>query len=157
MSGKKVYLETSVIGYLTSRPSRDIIKLAKQELTRQWWDRSRATFELYVSGFVIGEIERGDARAARRRMELVADFPKISLNNDVEKIYERLIMEKAVPTKATTDAMHIALAVAHGMDYLLTWNCAHINNAAQKKKISKITEELGYTDTIIATPEELTR
>ncbi len=76
MDKKKVYLETSVISYLTARPSRDVVKLAKQELTRQWWDEGRAVYDCYVSDPIISEIRRGDPDAARKRLDIPNDSPK---------------------------------------------------------------------------------
>ncbi len=155
MTKKKVYLETSVISYLASRPSRDIVKLAKQELTRQWWRDSSAQYNLHVSSFVMEEIARGDTHAAQQRKDAVAGLPEITMSDEADELYEALLSAKAVPAGASADAMHIALAAVNGMDYLLTWNCAHINNAAHKKKIAKVVLKLGYTESTIATPEEL--
>ncbi len=155
MAKKKVYLESSVISYLTARPSRDIVKQAKQMLTRDWWQGSRMKYQIHVSGFVMEEIARGDSGAARLRQDAVAGFPEIMLTDEAEALYEGLLSAKAVPAEASADAMHIALAVVGGMDYLLTWNCAHINNAANKKKISAVLSRFGYTESVIATPEEL--
>ena len=155
MAKKKVYLETSVISYAASRPSRDIVKLAKQELTRQWWRDNSAQYDLHVSSFVLEEIARGDPRAAQQRMDVVAGLPEITMSNEADSLYEALLSAKAVPVEASADAMHIALAVVNGMEYLLTWNCAHINNAAHKKKIANVAAKFGYTESTIATPEEL--
>ena len=146
MAKKKVYLESSVISYLTARPSRDVIKLAKQELTRQWWRDNRMKYDIHVSGFVMEEIARGDSQAARDRMDIVAGLPEITLSDAAAELYESLLAAKAVPAGAAADAMHIALAVVGGMDYLLTWNCAHINNAAHKKKIAAVALRFGYKD-----------
>jgi hypothetical protein len=157
MSGKKVYLESSVISYLTVRPSRDVIKIAKQELMRQWWKSYKAKYDLHVSSFVMAEISHGDVQAVRQRLDVVEGLPEITLTDAAVELYEMLLAAKAVPASAMVDAMHIALAVANGMDYLLTWNCTHINNAAHKKKIATVVSHLGYTETVLTTPEELTR
>ncbi len=77
MGRQKVYLETSVISYLTARPSRDVIKLAKQELTRQWWDKNRSAYDLFVSTPVRDEARKGDKEAAQRRMEVMANLPEL--------------------------------------------------------------------------------
>ena len=142
---------------MTARPSRDVVKLAKQELTREWWNNFRTRYDLHVSGFVIAEISRGDARAARQRLDVVAGLPEIRLTNAAEELFEMLMAAKAAPESATVDVMHIALAAANSMDYLLTWNCTHINNAAHKKKIAAVVSRMGFTETVLTTPEELTR
>ncbi len=158
MPKKKIYLETSVISYLTARSSRDVVKLARQELTREWWHSNRMKYELHISSFVMEEISRGDRQAACQRLDVVADLPEIMMTDEAANLYEGLLAAKAVPIEAAADAMHIAFAVVSGMDYLLTWNCAHINNAANKKKILTVAHRFGYTENdvaTIATPEEL--
>lgn len=59
----KTYVETSVISYLTARPSRDHIAAAHQQLTRDWWSK-RARFDIYVSELVVQKASRGDAVTA---------------------------------------------------------------------------------------------
>ena len=73
----KVYIETTVVSYLTALPSRDIVQAAHQQLTREWWDR-RDRFELFVSQVVLAECGRGDAGAAARRLEILAGLPVLA-------------------------------------------------------------------------------
>ncbi len=157
MTKQKIYLETSVISYLTARPSRDVVKLAKQELTREWWNACKGHFSLYVSRPVIEEISAGNPEAARLRVEAVSDFPELVVTNKVNALYRQLLSANIVPEKAPLDALHIAIAAVHGMTYLMTWNCSHINNAANKPKIMKIVERAGYVAATLTTPEELWR
>ena len=158
MATKKetVYIETSVISFLAARPTRDVVKLAKQEITREWWQRRRARFNLYISAAVVAEIKRGDAEAAKQRLTIIRGLPELDINDEVTYLYERLIADRAVPATAVADALHIAVAAVHGITYLLTWNCAHINNAIQKPKIRAAIVRAGYEEPIMATPEELT-
>lgn len=157
MTRQKVYLETSVISYLAARPSRDVVKLAKQELTLEWWRQHRKYFELYVSAFVLDEIGVGDPEAAKQRLDLVADLPVLAVNAEIITFYEYLLSAKIVPAKAAPDAFHIAMAAYHGMAYLLTWNFKHINNAAMRGKIAAAVNAAGYTEAVTVTPEELRR
>lgn len=155
MPKEKVYLETSVISYLTARPCRDIVKLAKQQLTREWWETRRGDFELFVSRPVRAEIQDGDPEAARLRMESVAGLQEIVVTDKAAALTKKLLSSGAVPLIAAVDASHIAVSAVHGIAYLLTWNCAHINNPATKGKIAEIIAEAGYTNVEIATPEQL--
>ncbi len=157
MAKPKVYLETSVISYLTARPSRDVVKLAKQELTREWWATSRHYFDLYVSIAVIEEIRRGDPEAAQLRMDAVAGITRLDTTGKVDALLDQLLSAKVVPKGVVLDAYHIAMAAVHDMAYLLTWNCKHINNATQKSKIAEILTKAGYAEVVLATPEELWR
>lgn len=68
---------------------------------------------------------------------------------------DRLIREGPLPPKAGADAMHIAIATVNGMDYLLTWNCTHLANAAFRSRIEQLCREQGYEPSVICTPQEL--
>src|SRR5687768_14830534 len=139
----KVYLETTITSYLTARPSRDLIKAAHQHITQEWW-RTRTRFDLYISQIVLGEVSAGDAEAARLRLELLADLPVLTAGAEASKLAQELIVQGSLPAKAAVDALHIAIAVVNGMDYLLTWNCAHIANAAMRHKIEAVCRQHGY-------------
>jgi predicted nucleic acid-binding protein len=152
---ENVYVETSVISFLAARPTRDVVKLAKQEVTHEWWQRHRPRFNLYISAAVFEEIKRGDAEAAKQRLLLIRGLPELDIDDEVIHLYERLVADKAIPATAAADALHIAVAAVHGITYLLTWNCTHINNAFQKPKIRAAIVRAGYEEPIMATPEEL--
>lgn len=150
-----VYLETSVISYLTSRPSRDMVIGARQQLTQEWWEKGRAGFELYVSESVIREISAGDEEAARQRLGIIKGVPILNVTGEVSVVVKALMRNKAVPAKAAEDALHIAFAAVNGMDYLLTWNCKHIANATIRTTIERTLREQNYQPPVICTPEEL--
>jgi len=125
-----------------------------QETTREWWER-RSDFELYISEFVIQEVSSGDFRAATDRLKSLDGIPEIEITEEVAVIAERLLLEASLPNKARVDALHIATAAIGGMDYLLTWNCAHIANPAFRFKIESVIRTFGYEPPIICTPQEL--
>lgn len=157
MAKEKVYLETSVISYLTAWPSRDVVTLAKQELTREWWNGSKRYFDVYVSDPVMDEIQGGDPDAARLRMAAVAGLPKLAADDEARTLGGRLISTGLVPKKAALDALHIAIAAVNGVGYLMTWNCTHINNAVNRQGIAALIAESGHAGVVIATPEDLRR
>jgi len=152
---KTVYVETSILSYLAARPSRDLLAAARQQVTREWWDAHRARFELFASPLIDQEARRGDPDAARRRVEALGDLPLLEIAEEVYDLAAALIAEGALPSSAGGDAMHIALAAVHGMDYLLTWNCRHIDNAEIKPMVRSICAARGYSCPEICTPEEL--
>ena len=84
----KVYLETSVISYLASWPSRDLIVAANQQLTQEWWQVRRQDFDLFISQLVIQEASAGDEGAAQRRLQVVADIPLLTLSEEVVNFEE---------------------------------------------------------------------
>lgn len=149
-----VYLETSIISYLASRPSRDLIVAAHQQITQDWWE-TRHEWELVISALVISESQAGDAEAAKRRLKYIQDLPILRLNDAVIDLAEKFLNGSALPPKAKDDALHIAIAVVYKVNYLLTWNCKHIANANKRPMIENICREAGYQPSIICTPEEL--
>ncbi|WP_295443356.1 type II toxin-antitoxin system VapC family toxin [uncultured Thiodictyon sp.] len=150
----KVYVETSIPSYLTAWRSRDIVIAGNQETTKEWWDR-RDDFELFISEFVIEESSGGAPEAAARRLEVLSGIPEIEISAEVELIAERLLLHASLPPKAKVDALHIAMAAIGGMDYRLTWNCAHIANPAFRVKIDAVIRSFGYEPPIICTPLEI--
>ena len=125
-----------------------------QEITREWWGR-RDHFELFVSEAVVDEARRGDAVVAARRQALLSGIPVLDLGVEVHDLADRLLRIRAVPAKALVDAVHIAVAAVNRIDYLLTWNCTHIANAAVRGKIEQACRAAGLQAPTICTPEEL--
>jgi len=148
-------VETTIISYLTALPSADLILAAHQQVTRDWWKR-RQRFDLFISQAVHREVAAGDAEAARLRLAAVDGIPVLAIGTDTLELAERFLLRKVIPAKAAVDAVHIAVAVVNGMDFLLTWNCAHIANAAIRGKIEHACRDAGFEPPIICTPEELT-
>jgi hypothetical protein len=151
----KAYLETTIASYLTARPSRDLITAANQQMTHDWWHDHRANFDLYVSQFVIEEASAGDPEAAKRRLAMLADLPQLDVTDAVQHLAQALLTHVPLPPNAQVDALHIAVATVHGMDYLVTWNCTHIANATLRHRIEAICRAEGYEPPIICTPQEL--
>ena len=152
---KPLYLETTVISYLAARPSADLVVAGHQLITRRWWESHRADFTIYVSEAVIEECAAGDPEAAARRLALLADLPVLMPSDDSTAIAKRLLLEGIVPAKAVMDAIHLGIAAAHGVEYLLTWNCTHIANAALRRRMEAVCRTMGWELPVICTPEEL--
>lgn len=151
----RVYLETTIVSYLTAWPSRDLVRAAHQQITREWWNDRRSEFDLFVSQFVITESSAGDPDAAAERLETLQDISVLETTEEAIVLAEGLIQQIPLPLTAAVDAVHIAMAVVHGMDYLLTWNCTHIANAVLLHRIEQTCRERGYVTPVICTPEQL--
>jgi predicted nucleic acid-binding protein len=152
----KLYLETSIVSYLTARPSHDLIRAAHQQITRDWWE-TRSTFDLYISQFVLDEAKAGDEEAAGRRLSALRDASLLELTPEAGRLAREILGQGGMPAKAYVDAVHVALTAVHGLDYLLTWNCSHIANAAMRGKIETICRSTGFEPPVICTPVELVR
>lgn len=151
----KVYIETSIPSYLTARLSNDLRVAANQNTTIEWWENRRPCFDLFISEFVATEAILGDSEVAEKRLETIADLPKLSITDAVKTLAKSLISEGAIPPKAEIDAYHIAVAAVNGVEYLLTWNCTHIANAIMRPKIEEVCRQQGFEPPIICTPQEL--
>lgn len=151
----KVYVETSVLSYLAARPSRDAVTAGRQVITRRWWERERAKYDLVVSEAVEAECGRGDPDSIRRRRELLQEVSLFPVHERILEVAKLLIVPGAIPENAGPDAVHIAAAAVEQCDYLLTWNFRHIANVPIRREVERILASHGYTKTIICTPEEL--
>lgn len=151
-----VYLETTIPSYLASRPSRDLVTAAHQEVTRDWWSSARETFDLFISEAVLEEIKAGDPGVAARRLHFVEGLSVLQLREDVRRLarlYEKLL---GLPEQARADVLHISFAVSYEIDYLVTWNCKHIANGQVIRRLLDVNQELKRLTPVIVTPEELT-
>jgi hypothetical protein len=152
----RVYLETSFVSYLTApRASRDPIAAAHQQITIEWWSRRRTDFELSVSQVVLDEARVGDPAASESRLEAITSLPRLQVSDSAVELARTILARGLLPPKAFPDALHIAIATVHQVDYLLTWNCKHIANVEILPRIAAVCGELGHTLPIICTPEEL--
>jgi len=150
-----VYVETTIPSYLTAEPSRDLVVAGRQQITHDWWRTAKERFELFVSEAVLREVRAGDQECAARRLQLIASLPVLSLTQEIRSLADWYRTELRLPQKAGTDALHIALAVFYEMDYLVTWNCAHIANGYILRALMKLNESLGRFTPILLTPQEL--
>lgn len=150
-----VYIETSLVGYLTARPSNNLILMANLEITRRWWEERRSQFTLYVSQVVLDEAAQGDPEMANKRLNILQDISVLELTESVQKLGLQFLTRSNLPPKASDDAIHIAAATVHRLDYLLTWNCKHIANAQIQRKLTEISLDFGYKLPTICTPYEL--
>lgn len=155
MADQLVYVETTIVSYLASRESRDTLLAAHQEITARWWRERGPLFALVVSELVYQEASAGDPVAAQKRLSLLSGLQVLAISEEAVRLADKLVAEGPIPRESDADALHIALAALAGVDYLLTWNCKHLANAALRFRIESLVEDNGYECPIICTPEEL--
>ncbi len=155
MEKKTVYIETSVLSYLTARPTGDLLAAAWQKITVDWWDTQRSRFDLYMSDVTIEETGKDNPEAGARRLEALSGIPILPITEAVAGLSKALLQGKALPVKALNDALHIAVSAVHGVDYLLTWNCRHLDNAETKPLVRNVCAMHEHRSPEICTPQEL--
>ena len=155
MKKQTVYIESSVISYLTSKPSRDLIIASNQQITTEWWMNARKKFNCVISDFVTQEVSKGDSNAASLRLNNIKDLKILAINNDINKLAIKYLKLLNIPEKSSIDAYHLALAIWYNVDFLMTWNCKHIANAINIKILTQynIANNMGMP--VICTPQEL--
>lgn len=150
-----LYVETTVPSYYISRDSRDVVVLAHQQITRLWWRTRLPDFRAYVSPAVLEEMREGDPEQAQKRLDVVGQFQILEAAESVERLTARYMTEFSLPGSAIRDAAHLAFACVYEMDFLVTWNCAHIANGEIIKRLTRINAVVGVATPTICTPEEL--
>ena len=152
---ESVYLETTFFSYLVSNPSRDLVVAAHQQTTYDWWASRRTHFDCFASPVVIQEAKAGDPTESRKRLEILDKLQLLDATNEAENLAAAILNSGILPSKATLDAAHVALATVHRIDFLLTWNCRHLANAHIMRQLSRFCTGQGYELPVICTPEEL--
>ena len=152
---QKVYIETSVFSFLTARKTKNLLTAAWQSITIEWWDKRRKNFDLYISELVYEEAKRGDQDAAQRRILEMHGLPYLKITDEVISLAKKLIQQEILPSKASDDALHLAISSVHNVDFLLTWNFRHLDNAEIKPKVRYLLNNVGYSMPEICTPQEL--
>lgn len=150
-----VYIETTIISYLMARPANDLILAAKMTATRDWWEQRRDDFDLFISETVYTEIAAGDPQAARLRLDAISEIPRLTVSQDARQLAKELLIGIPLPAQAATDALHLAVAAVNGLDFLLTWNCRHLANAALRWRIEYLCHQATFQPPMICTPLEL--
>jgi len=151
----KVYLETTIPSLLVARPSPMLRVANDQQMTREWWETRRGEFQLFVSELVLQESARGDRALAAQRRVIIAPCRVLEATDAARSLTVELLASGLIPAKAAADAVHIAVAAVHGMDFLLTWNCRHIANAMTVDCIRELCGRQGFPAPVICTPYEL--
>lgn len=152
-----VYIESTIPSYLTAHRSQQEPMASHQQSTRDWWDRERVRFRLYSSIAVRAEISKGDATAAARRLKVMVGIPELEVTAEVPPLADSIVQLLQRPPRAQMDATHVAFAIVHRMDYLLTWNCTHLANASLQKTLFEYCTYHHLHMPVICTPELLTK
>ena len=152
---KTIYIETTVVSYYTGRVSRDLRLAGHQEATRELWPRFASEFKTYISALVREEAARGDPEQARERLQAIEQFVMLDVDEEARALTQQILSGKAIPEEYPEDALHIAIAAVNGIQILVTWNFAHLNNPFTRMMVRQVVENAGYECPEICSPDEL--
>ena len=128
--------------------------IARRDWTRQWWSMLDQ-YEVFTSGAVRYELQRGEYPGKEEALLLLSDIPDLEVVDIIEDIVKAYVQHHLMPVNPLGDAMHLALASYHGCDYLLTWNCRNIANPNKFAHIRIINTMLGLSIPELVTPYQL--
>jgi predicted nucleic acid-binding protein len=155
MDKPTLYIETSIVSYLASRPSRDPVTARNQQLTHAWWNTRRQDYALFTSPTVLEEAAAGDPVMAHARLALLANVERLPRHAEVSLLSNAIYRITSLPPHARTDALHIAFAAAFGMSHLLTWDSKHIANPALRPRLERACGLRGFDLPVLCTPKSL--
>jgi predicted nucleic acid-binding protein len=147
---QSLYLETSVIGaYLDNgEPFR-------RDLTIRWWEHELLEYRAVVSPLVTRELERVPAPHGLSCLNLIASLEQVELTEEASILAEGYISRGIFHRKYIADALHVAIASYHKIDYLVTWNFGHLANVRRQARIRLFNTAAGFFVPMIVTPEFL--
>ena len=149
-----VYIETSVPSAYVSHRT-DASSVHRRESTRDWWHQQLDSYEVWASDNVLAELYRGDWPGQAEAISLVGPLSRLVIDDEVLAVAARYVEEQLVPRDIGGDATHLAVACAHEVDFLLTWNIRHLANPNKKEHLTRINRRLGLLTPDIVTPEML--
>jgi predicted nucleic acid-binding protein len=144
MKKPTVYLDTSVISAYWYQRS-DVSMLARRLRTRDWWKLERRYFQVMASTFVEIELRAGSFPKQSECLKTVRRIRYLPVSNAIDEWVEELLSQSIVPSTKETDAAHLAICCVHEIDYLLTWNYAHLANPVVQAKLEKMCADLRIT------------
>jgi len=150
-----IYVETSIFDMLTARPTRDIVITYRQKLARRWWEEEKPKYRLVISPTVVEEAQHGAAEAVEQRLSALAGIKVLKRCDEVEELARRFRAELGIPEKAAAAALHLAYATHYNVDFLLTWNNAHLANGEIMLRLSRLAREQNLRQPIICTPNHM--
>lgn len=152
-----IYLDTTIVSYLTARLSRQASIARHQLITRDWWDRYRHRHTLWISDVTLDEAAAGNNLKSKARLDAMAEIETLVVDIQFERLAKKLVGGGRLPEKAAADALHVAIAATNSVPLLLTWNCKHLANPFIHRRLVQVCEVEGFRCPEICTPEELMR
>jgi predicted nucleic acid-binding protein len=151
----KVYLETSFFSACVST-RQDARSISWRETSIEWWQTQARHYDLYVSDEVVAELSEPAFKNREAALAMLRGLTLLELTPEVRGLADILVKEKVMPAPSVSgDALHVAAAVIHGIDYILSWNVKHLANPNKRSHMGMICLRLGLIPPQIVTPDIL--
>ncbi len=149
-----LYVDTNIPSVLYYRGS-NIATIHQQMVTREWWAPDRYWFRIHASVLTEGELRQGVFPGQEQAIRLVRRLRYLPFTADVRECAGVFLEERLIPAERPGDAMQLAFATVHGMDYLLTWNYAHLANVDTQRRLKAISRRQGWRMPLLVSPETI--
>jgi len=149
-----VYLDVNVISAL-HYPGGSVLGRGRKTATQQWWDLEKNQFETWVSEFGEKELRNGVYPGQSKAIAAIRRLRYLQFNDEIQTVTEYFLEQSIIPKSASGDAIHLAFATCYKIDYLLSWNYAHLNNVEVQRKLTEACERKGWRRPILVSPETI--
>jgi hypothetical protein len=154
MRKPSVYLDTSIISAYWYEGD-DVAMVARQMRTRDWWTAERKYFAVTASAFGEAELRAGEFPRQVECLRMIGRLPYLPVSAATRKLIRELLEQRIVPSTKAADAAHLAIAVSSSVDYLLTWNYAHMANPAVQARLDRLCQAWGLRSPLLVSPESI--
>jgi hypothetical protein len=149
-----VYLDTDIISARWYEGA-DVAAAARRFHTSEWWNLEREHFLVYVSVTTINELQAGIFRRQSDCLKMVRSLPRLLMTREAKEVLNELLKTRLIPETKPGDALQMAVSAAHEVDYLLTWNYAHLANPIAQERLEAICASLDLRAPLLVSPETI--
>ena len=149
-----IYIDTNVFSALYYLGRNDL-SLALRRVTQAWWDAESKEFDLCASRITEFELRGGKYWSQRKAVAACKRLRYLPLNARARKCSELYVAEHLVPDTKPGDALQLAIASAHEIDYLLTWNHAHLANPETQRRLEEVNAKLHLRTPELVSPQSI--
>ncbi len=149
-----VYLDTNIISAYWYE-GHDVTSVARRIHTRDWWEFERRHFRLWISITTLNELEAGIFARQSDCVKMARKISRLPVTKGTYSAAKELMETGLLPASKQGDAMQMAIAAAHEVDYLLTWNYAHLCNPVSQVKLEEVCQRLQLRAPLIVSPESI--
>jgi predicted nucleic acid-binding protein len=149
-----VYLDTNIISAYWYE-GNDLAAAARRLHSREWWNEERKHFSVYVSVTTINELRAGSFRRQADCVKMARALPRLAMTRKAKHVLDELLKSRLIPVTKPGDALQMAVSPAHEVDYLLTWNYAHLANPVAQERLEVVCRGLQLRSPLLVSPETI--
>lgn len=154
MKKPTAYLDTTIISAYWY-DGADVLALARRLRTRDWWEMERLSFSIWISNVTEAELRDGVFPRQKECVKMARRLHYLPITRAAEDMQEQILAEGVIPANKPRDALQMAVCVAHEIDYLLSWNYAHLANPNVQTRLVTICKKFRLRAPLLVSPETI--